>query len=316
VSVAAGPDRGDRAGSRPRPRTVEVADGTRLHTLTWEATGSVGRERAPFLLVHGLASNARLWEGVGARLAAAGHRVVAVDQRAHGRSDPSDELDLATLTGDLVAVAAALELDRPVAVGQSWGGNVVLELAAAHPAAVRAIACLDGGTIELADAFPDADACWDALAPPRWDRGVTLAEVRRRLAADHPDWPAAGRDAQLGNLAVRADGTVTSVLTRARHRAILAGLWAHRPSRRLAEVAVPVLLLPVDTGEVGWTVGKRGGVDRAAAGLARCRTAWFHDRDHDVHAQAPDEVAEVLLAAVADGFLTPTAAPLERGTGP
>ena len=44
-------------------------------------------DRRPFLLVHGLSSNARLWDGVGRRLAAAGHQVVAVDQRGHGRSE-------------------------------------------------------------------------------------------------------------------------------------------------------------------------------------------------------------------------------------
>jgi hypothetical protein len=36
--------------------------------------------------------------------------------------------------------------------------------------------------------------------------------------------------------------------------------------------------------------------------LPRSRTVWFHDRDHDVHAQAPDEVAAVLLGAVRDGM--------------
>ena len=41
----------------------------------------------PFLLVHGLSSNSRVWDGVARRLAAAGHEVVAVDQRGHGRSE-------------------------------------------------------------------------------------------------------------------------------------------------------------------------------------------------------------------------------------
>ena len=45
-----------------------------------------GRRR-PFLLVHGLSSNARTWDGVAGRLAAAGHEVVAVDQRGHGHSE-------------------------------------------------------------------------------------------------------------------------------------------------------------------------------------------------------------------------------------
>jgi pimeloyl-ACP methyl ester carboxylesterase len=286
---------------------VEVADGVRLHVLVWDGAvpTRAAAEAAPFLLVHGLASNALLWTGVAARLAAAGHRVVAVDQRAHGRSDPSDRLDLATLTDDLVAVADALGLDRPIAVGQSWGGNVVLELARRHPAAVRSAAAVDGGTIELRAAFPDREACWAALAPPRWDGGLTLATVTAGLAQRYPDWPEAGRRAQLGNLAVRADGSITAILTRERHRMIVDGLFDHLPSRFLHEVAVPVLLLPVDTGEAGWTAGKRAATEAAGARLARGRTVWFTGHDHDVHAQAPAAVAAALLDAVGDGFLDP-----------
>jgi len=44
----------------------------------------------PFVLVHGLASNARLWDGVARRLAGAGHSSAAVDLRGHGRSDKPD----------------------------------------------------------------------------------------------------------------------------------------------------------------------------------------------------------------------------------
>jgi pimeloyl-ACP methyl ester carboxylesterase len=291
-----------------RTLRVEVADGTRLHVLVWDPpapTGSPTPDASPFLLVHGLASNALLWTGVASALAAAGHRVVAVDQRAHGRSDPSDRLDLATLTADLVAVAAALGLDRPIAVGQSWGGNVVLELAHRYPAAVRAVAAVDGGTIELRAAFPDRDACWAALAPPRWDGGLTLATVTAGLAQRYPDWPEAGRWAQLGNLAVRPDGGVVAILTRARHRTIVDGLYDHVPSRFLHEVDVPVLLLPVDTGETGWTAGKRAATEAATERLPRGRTVWFTGHDHDVHAQAPTAVAAALLGAVGDGFLDP-----------
>lgn len=291
-------------------RRVETADGVRLHALAWQPAGPAAG--TPFVLVHGLASNAQLWTGVGTALARAGHPVVAVDQRAHGRSDPSDALDLGTLTDDLVAVAAAVGFDRPVVVGQSWGGNVVLELARRRPEALRAIVAIDGGTIELAETFPDRDTCWAALAPPVWDGSRTLLDVAAALDAEHPDWPAAGRTAQLANLAIRPDGSVTAILTRARHRRIVDDLYDHRPSRILPEVTVPVLLLPADTGDADRTADKRAVTARAVAGLPRARSVWFRDRDHDVHAQAPDEVAAVLLANLADGFLDPSARTAEE----
>ena len=63
--------------------------------------------RRPFLLVHGLSSNARIWDGVGTRLAAAGHAVVAVDQRGHGRSEQvPDGYTTAQCAADLAALCA------------------------------------------------------------------------------------------------------------------------------------------------------------------------------------------------------------------
>jgi pimeloyl-ACP methyl ester carboxylesterase len=284
------------------PRRVEVADGVRLHASIWQPTVEAG---APFLLVHGLASNALLWTGVAEHLASEGHAVVAVDQRSHGRSDPSDDLSAGTLTADLVAVSRALGLERPIVVGQSWGGNVVLELAHAHPDAVRGVAALDGGTIDLAASFPSWEACWEALAPPPWDGRLRFGELAELIAGargSHADWPEAGRRAQLANLAVRADGSATAILTRERHRTILRGMWERPPSALYAGITVPVLLLPVATGDATWAQGKEAAITVAEQALPRSRTVWFHDRDHDVHAQAPDEVAAVLLGAVRDGM--------------
>ncbi len=273
-----------------RSRTVELHDGVRLHALCWD-----GGDQVPFLLVHGLASNAELWRGVGDHLATAGHPVVAVDLRAHGRSDPSDRLDHDTLSDDLVAVAAACGLDRPVTVGQSWGGNVVVDLAVRHPDRVRSVVGVDGGHLELAASFASADEAWATLAPPDWDATpVTWDEVVARITAATPGWPAAGRAAQLGNLAVRPDGTVTAVLTRARHRAILTGMHGHRPSQRLGDVAVPVLLVPVAGGDPARDDVTRRQVEALVDRHPHVTARWFHDRHHDVHAQAPDEVAAVL----------------------
>lgn len=125
-----------------RSERVAGMGGVRLRVLLHPGGG------IPFLLVHGLASNARMWDGVASRLSAAGHPSAAVDRRAHGESDGSDEgFDFATLAADLAAVAGHC-FDRPVvAVGQSWGGNVVLELARRHPDRVGAVGLVDGGFI-------------------------------------------------------------------------------------------------------------------------------------------------------------------------
>lgn len=282
-------------------RRIEGAGGVRLNVHLWGDAGHA-REGRPFLLVHGLASNARLWDGVADRLTALGHVVAALDLRGHGHSDkPDSGYDFVTVSQDLLEVIQALGFERPVVVGQSWGGNVVVELAHRHPGAVAGIACVDGGFIELADRFSDWDACWAALAPPLTE-GLPRSEIDRSLRRAHPDWPETGIAGALASFEVRADGTVAPWLTRERHRLILRELYGHRPSTRFPVLTVPVLLIPADTGAEAWTADKRAAVARAEAAASRVRTHWFARADHDIHAQFPGELAELLHRHTTAGF--------------
>lgn len=284
-----------------RTERIDVADGVQLAADRWEPDGQ-GRTGVPFVLVHGLASNARLWDGVADRLTRLGHPVVTVDLRGHGRSSkPDTGYDLPTVAGDLVRLLAELRVERPVVVGQSWGGNVVLELAVRDPSAIRGIACVDGGWLEPQTAFRDWPACRAALAPPRLV-GRPMREIERHVRASHPDWPETGIQGTLANFEIRADGTVAPWLTYDRHLLVLRGLWDHRPSQRYPAVTVPVLLLPADGGAGDRPGRKQASVDAAAAAIPRARTHWFVG-DHDIHAQHPDEVGDVLHAAATDGFL-------------
>ena len=263
-----------------RTEQIEVAEGVELAVDTWSSTGdNAGNEPRPrdgapatdggpevgppsFVLVHGLASNARLWDGVAALLAAAGHLVATVDLRGHGRSSkPDGPYDVPTVADDVAAVIAALSLDRPIVAGQSWGGNVALDLAARHPGSVRGVVCVDGGWLEPSAVFPDWEACLRTLAPPRLV-GRPLAEIEGYLRSAHTDWPETGIRGSLANFEVRPDGTVAPWLTYDRHVAILRGLWEHHPSAVYPRVAAPVLLAPADTGDPEWTAAeaaRRGG---------------------------------------------------------
>ena len=139
--------------------------------------------------MHGLASNARLWDGVARHLASLGHRVVAIDPRGHGRSSkPDDGYDMTTVADDLMLLIDALGWQRPGIAGQSWGGNVVLELAHRHPDAVTTIACVDGGFIDLGVRFPVWDDAATALTPPRL-AGTPLDRITGWLRNRPPTGP-------------------------------------------------------------------------------------------------------------------------------
>jgi pimeloyl-ACP methyl ester carboxylesterase len=271
---------------------------------TWAP--AAGRQDAvPFVLVHGLASNARLWDGVAERLASRGHPVVTVDLRGHGRSSkPDGPYDVPVVADDLARLIDVMGLDRPIVAGQSWGGNVVLELGARHPAAVRAVVCVDGGWLEPSAAFGSWEACLEVLAPPRL-AGMPRDDIERHIRGAHPDWPEAGIAGTLANFEVRADGTVAPWLTFDRHIAVLRGLWEHHPPERYASVTVPVLLVPADGGEGRDDIRlgrKRDEVARALDALPNARAHWLRG-DHDIHAQHPDELADVMTDQLATGFL-------------
>ncbi len=282
-------------------RRVPVAAGVELAVDLWPAPAS-STTPVTFVLVHGLASNARLWDGVAARLNARGQAAVTVDLRGHGRSSkPEGPYDVPTVADDLASLTRELGLRRPVIAGQSWGGNVVIELAARHPGLARGIVCVDGGWFEPSAAFPSWEACREALAPPRL-AGRRLAEVEGYIRGAHPDWPEAGIAGTLANFERFPDGTIAPWLTFDRHLVVLRGMWDHRPSERYAEVRDPVLLLPVRPAAPDErSADREAAVERARAALPRARVRPFVG-DHDIHAQRPDEVADVMIDAIDDGF--------------
>lgn len=251
----------------------------------------------PFLLVHGLASNARLWDGVARRLAAAGHEVAAVDLRGHGGSEQTtDGYDTATAAADLHRLVEALGWTSgraPVVAGQSWGGNVVLTLAAGH-GGVAALALVDGGWIHLADRFPTFDACWEALAPPRFDH-LTRADLEARSRDWNAGWPDEARAAMLANFRDEPDGTVRPHLTREHHRSIVHSLWQDDPNPLYAQVRVPVLLMPA----VAVVPEEPTPATRAHDALADADLVWYVGAAHDLHAEQPDRCAADLLALAA-----------------
>jgi pimeloyl-ACP methyl ester carboxylesterase len=272
----------------PVTECVAVAPGIDLHTRRW-----TGDEGVPFLLVHGLSSNARTWDGVAGRLRELGHPVTSVDLRGHGLSaKPEHGYDFASLTRDLLVVLDHLGWEKAVVAGQSTGGNLAVDLASRAPVRVAGVVGVDGGFIELRRRWPRWEECEGALAPPALE-GTPRSRVAAAMRVAHHDWSAEGIEATLANLEVLPDGTVRPWLTRARHLQILRALWEHSPSEVIATLEAPLLLVPADSGD-DWSRGKRAEVDRAVAAGRDVRVRWFSPADHDVHVQHPVELGGVL----------------------
>lgn len=273
---------------------MEVVDkmihvGVTLHVRQW----GLEQEGRPFLLVHGLASNARTWDGVARHLVKAGHPVTAVDQRGHGRSEkPDDGYDFDTVTSDLSKLIDALGLQKPVMVGQSWGGNVMLAFAARYPGVASHYVFVDGGFLELSKRGP-----WDQikkdLRPPLLE-GTPRVEMKRRITQFQPDWSEEGIEGTLANFETRADGTVAPWLKLDNHMKILRALYEQRPRELYDRVQEPVLICVANEG-TEWSQNKREPVEVAAQTMPRAVARWFDQTAHDIHVHRPKALAQAML---------------------
>ena len=276
-----------------------------LRALHW--SDPVSSSGIPIVLIHGLASNCRLWDGAARALATMGHGVIALDLRGHGRSDkPETGYGVDEVARDVVDIIRTLSRDnapwkRPLVIGQSWGGNVVIEIAARHSAEVRGVVAVDGGTIDLSRAFREWHECERALAPPKL-AGMKAERLRSFIRGAHPDWSDEAIDGQMANMEHRADGTIAPWLTFERHMKVLRGMWEHHPVDLFPTIEVPVLFTPAAKNDDEMTRTKRASHETALATIPKCRVEWFEPADHDLHAQHPERFAAVVQDCIVGGF--------------
>jgi len=149
-------------------RTVAL-QGLCFHYTEW------GPPAAPAaILLHGITGHARTWDDE-ARLLAGRYRVLALDQRGHGDSDPALDGDYsdAALLGDLEAFVDALGLARVTLVALSLGGRVAINYAGRHPDRVERLVVVDIGP----DIAPGGRARVGGLMAGAPERFETLDEV-------------------------------------------------------------------------------------------------------------------------------------------
>ena len=121
----------------------------RAHRLYFEEAG----EGIPLLCLHTAGSDGRQFRAVLNDAGITRHfRVIAFDMPWHGKSSPpagweKEDYRLTTerYTGMIMSVARALDLERPVVMGCSIGGRIVLDLALKHAKDVRALIGLQSG---------------------------------------------------------------------------------------------------------------------------------------------------------------------------
>ncbi|HEX6547157.1 MAG TPA: alpha/beta fold hydrolase [Candidatus Dormibacteraeota bacterium] len=260
--------------------------GVRLRVLEWPVLEPDQADGTELLLLHGLSSNARYWERLSRRFPH--RRLVALDQRSHGRSDrPPSGYEMAELTADAAAVVSELGMRRPAVAGHSWGATVALELAATEPAQVSGLAVIDGPVAPISERMTWEDAA--RLMQPPLPRYRSLAEAYATQKTYLGEAWADDLELFVEDMHLRdADAWVLTLTADVRLQ-ILRELFSFQPQLLWPQVAAPafVALAGADSGMRSW---KEAGA-RAVAELAPEADIRWYDSDHDIPLIRADELA-------------------------
>src|SRR5829696_1024933 len=101
-----------------------VEQRVRANGIEFNVAGSEDGGSPPVVFLHGFPESWIAWRPVAESLP--GVRVYVPDLRGYGRSErPPEGYDVWTLIDDVRALIEELRLDRPVLVGNDWGGALV-----------------------------------------------------------------------------------------------------------------------------------------------------------------------------------------------
>jgi 2-(acetamidomethylene)succinate hydrolase len=270
--------------SEPLP---DENDGARFELDGVSLWGKVSGSGRPVVLLHGVTANACVWDPVASRLAES-LRVIAVDQRGHGRTGPATDGDYSAAAFARDVAMLADVLGGPVIVaGHSLGSRNAIEAAARYPASVAAVAAIDFtpfiGTGVLGGVR-------DRVA--RGDRRfATLDEVRAYLRERYPLLPpdAIERRARYGFHQV-AGGAYRPLADPEAMLAATAGLSEDLAPALSAMTAPAVLVRGAQSTLVSpeaWRRTRELRPDLPAVEIASA--------DHYVPEERPDDVADIIL---------------------
>jgi pimeloyl-ACP methyl ester carboxylesterase len=194
----------DDYGAFARLPVTRYSVGPASEAIAVHVAGRLTSSRTPLLCIPGYQRNMADF----ADFAGHFHRrmgedwpVVLVDLKGRGRSsDRADKrLYISTVdAADLVEIIAALAVDGAILVGQGYGGQVAMGLAADRPNLVAGAVLLDSGPVSDPRGLVRLRNNLQELEGPRSEAGFR-AMLRRMLAADYP----ALQEGMLDTLAAR-----------------------------------------------------------------------------------------------------------------
>jgi len=117
------------------------ANGIRIHYYQSKQVSG----KPVILAVHGVMDTGLTWASVVNKLQK-DYNFYMLDTRGHGLTDPFTGLeDRNTLLKDVIEAAKSLKLEKPILMGHSMGGAIVIRLGAEYPEFAKSIIVVDAG---------------------------------------------------------------------------------------------------------------------------------------------------------------------------
>ena len=244
-------------------------------------------EGAAMLLLHAGIADRTMWDEHLEPLAAAGHRVVAVDLPGFGEA--ASVREPVAHWEDVVETMDSLGIERAALVGNSFGAAVALRVAALHPQRASSLLLFSSAAAPEPDPSPELLAVWEAeegaleagdaekaaeAVVAGWVRPAASDEVRQRIAAmQRRNYELHGSEQELEQAPdpLEEDPALLSAIER------------------------PTLIAAGEEDMVDF----KNAVEELKAGLPQATTALIPDCGHLAPLEAPEEFRRLVLANVA-----------------
>jgi pimeloyl-ACP methyl ester carboxylesterase len=158
------------------------------------ATGRLGPDRVPVVCVPGYNRNMADYSDLlhlGRQYLGDAHPLLLVDLKGRGRSTDRKSLEAYSSLNDaddLIEVLRALAVERAVFIGQGYGGQVLMAMAASQPGLIAGTVLIDAGPVSDSRGLVRLRTTLHELTGVRGEASLRPM-LRRMAAADYPGTP-------------------------------------------------------------------------------------------------------------------------------
>jgi pimeloyl-ACP methyl ester carboxylesterase len=256
--------------------------------IAWRMLGSGD----PLVVLNGYAATMEDWDPTFLEQLAENHRLLCIDHRGVGGSEPGGEpLSIERMARDVLAVSSDRGIDRGGLLGWSMGGFVGQEAAALAPKPIQRLVLLstDHGGPDAIERTPETEAAFSDHS------GTPREQASRLIGLLFPAEIAKQIDSEFGDVVAEARAKLSPAVLTAQEEAM--DRWHSADAEeRIAALHMPAL---VAAGSEDVVIPPEN-ADLLAARLPDAWLARFAAGGHGFMAQEPRRLAGLITAFLAD----------------